>query len=278
MNKKIFVWNINSATNRNIFIPDFVGEEIQQQSNEFIILTEFCKTKNYKEFIHKYLIKNGYNYIISNNPPKHNDILLAWNKHKYDVVKEEKNIITDKNIPNFAYVILKNQKGLEFVLAGVRITIETYDNRVNQLRFALNRLQSFSRVVIGGDFNCLRRKTSETKWNITVLSEISKEVGYKLITPEGQSIYAEKACCESYEFAEDHFVVKGIEIENEIYDRSFTDRNNNVYLHGRNFSVYNSALRRNIWSINVGTGIPDHAILRGNIYIENKTGQKDMDE
>lgn len=67
MKEKILVWNINLATNRNIEIPYFVGEEIKRQNSDFIILTEFCKTKNYEGFCHKYLKDNGYIYTISNN-------------------------------------------------------------------------------------------------------------------------------------------------------------------------------------------------------------------
>ncbi len=265
MNKKICSWNINSATNRNIFTPKFVGEEIVWQNSDFFILTEFCKTKNYESFINKYFVENGYNYILSNNPPKHNDILIAWKKDKYDKDLENANIQTNETIPNFAYVVLRDKKGLIFVLAGVRITIESYENRAKQFDFVLNSLNSYERVIIGGDFNCLRRGTKETNWNIKVLSQKSEENGFSLVTPKGQSVYAEKAISTEYEFAEDHFLIKGIKMTNEEYDRSFADRNSNIYLHGRNFSVYDYLLRRNIWSINVGSGIPDHAILIADI-------------
>lgn len=261
MNEKIFTWNINSATNRSISTPEFVGEEIERQDSDFLILTEFCKTKNHEEFIQKHLVDNGYGYILSNNLSKHNDILIAWKRDKYNAVNEEKGILTNETTPNFAYVVLKDSSGFEFVLAGVRITIESYENRAKQYRFVLDSLKTFSRVVIGGDFNCLRRGTTEQRWNISLLSEMSRQAEFKLITPNGQSIYAEKAINTAYEFAEDHFVVKGMDLTNEIYDRSFTDRNSNIYLHGRNFSVYDFGLKRNIWSINVGSGIPDHAIL-----------------
>ena len=266
--KKIIVWNINSATNKKIITPDFVGEELQEQNSDFIVITEFCKTKNYQDFLKKYL-DNDYNYIITNNSVRHNDILVAWEKDKYDVVKREDNIVTNQVIPNFAYVVLKDKNGLEFVLAGVRITIESYENRVKQLLFVLNSLKAFPHVVLGGDFNCLRRKTLEEKWNIKVLSRLSKQNGFNLITPEGQSIYSEKAFSEAYEFAEDHFVVKGLKIKNEIYDRNFAIRNRDVYLHGKNFLVYDIGLKRNIWSIDVGSGIPDHAILSGNICVNS---------
>lgn len=116
----------------------------------------------------------------------------------------------------------------------------------------------------------MRRGTTELRWNISLLSEMSRQAGFKLITPNGQSIYAEEAINNAYEFAEDHFAVKGMDIANEIYDRSFTDRNSNIYLHGRHFSVYDSGLRRNIWSINVGSGIPDHALLTGYIFYGDK--------
>ena len=268
MSKKICVWNINSATKKNIFTPEFVGEEIKYQDSDFFILTEFCKTQNYERFIQKHLVKNGYDYILSNNSSNHNDILVAWKKDKYSEVIKENNILTNKTTPNFAYVVLKDTKGFEFVLAGVRITIESYENRKKQLRFVLNSLKSFRRVIIGGDFNCLRRGTTEHKWNISILSQISKQAGFKLVTPTGQSIYEENAINEEYEFAEDHFVVKDMLIENEAYDRDFTGRNKDVYIHGKNFSIYDFGLKRNIWSINVGSGIPDHAILSGSIFSE----------
>lgn len=111
----------------------------------------------------------------------------------------------------------------------------------------------------------MRRGTSEYKWNMSILSQICEQAEFKLVTPKGQSIYEENTKNEEYEFAEDHFVLRNMAIENEVYDRDFTDRNRDVYIHGKNFSVYNSALRRKIWSINVGSGIPDHAILTGNI-------------
>jgi len=263
--KKICVWNINSATNRFITTPEFVGEEIKFQDSDFFILTEFCKTQNHEAFIQKHLVGNGYNYILSNNSSKHNDILLAWKKDKYSEVKNESNILTNKTTPNFAYVVLRDINGFEFVLAGVRITIESYENREQQLRFVFAALKSFHRVIIGGDFNCLRRGTPEHKWNMSILSRISNQEGYKLVTPKGQSIYAENAIREEYEFAEDHFIIKNMLIENEVYDRSFTDKYSDVYIHGKDFSVYDFALRRNVWSISVGSGIPDHAVLTGNI-------------
>ena len=268
MSKKICVWNINSATNKNIFTPEFVGEEIKYQDSDFFILTEFCKTRNYKSFIQTYLVNKGYDYVLSNNTANHNDILVAWKKDRYTMLEKVNNIETNHTTPNFAYVKLKDTNGFEFVLSGVRITIESYENREKQLRFVLDTLKSYDRVIIGGDFNCLRRGTTKRKWNISILSQISKQAGFKLVTPKGQSIFEENAISEEYEFAEDHFVVKNMLIENEVYDRDFTDRYKDVYTHGKNFSVYDFASRRKMWSINFGSGIPDHAILSGSIFSE----------
>ena len=267
MTEKILTWNINSATNRNIITPHFVGKEIQIQNSDFFILTEFCKTKNHQEFCKEYIEKD-YNYIISNNPSKHNNILIAWRKNKYDLIKVENNFITHETIPNFAYVILKNKKGLEFVLSGIRITIEDYENRAKQLLFALDNLKDFQNVVLAGDFNCLRRETLETKWNIKVLSKQCINYGFKLITPNGQSIYTKKARDRAHEFAEDHFIVKGIDVLNPTYDRSFTTRNSNIYLFGENFCVYDYNFNKTLWSIEVGSGNPDHAILFGNMSFD----------
>lgn len=192
MSKKICVWNINSATNKNIFTPEFVGEEIEYQDSDFFILTEFCKTQNYKSFIQKYFVNKGYDYVLSNNPANHNDILVAWKKDRNTVIEKVNNIETNYTTPNFAYVKLQDTRGFEFVLAGVRITIESYENREKQLRSVLDTLKLNDKVIIGGDFNCLRRGTTEKKWNISILSQISEQAGFKLVTPKGQSIFMQK--------------------------------------------------------------------------------------
>ncbi len=279
MKEKILVWNINLATNRNIEIPYFVGEEIKRQNSDFIILTEFCKTKNYEGFCHKYLKDNGYIYTISNNSDKHNDVLIAWKQEKFQLIEIKNEFQTTETTPNFTYVLLKNKHGLEFVLAGIRITIENYENRKKQFEFALNELRNYSYVIIGGDFNCLRRGTLlHSKWSLYVLSETSKEAGFALITPKGQSIYTEKAISEDYEFAEDNFIVKGMTIENELYDRDFALKYSNVYLYEKNFSVYDSYLKRNKWSITIGSGIPDHAILNGYVCFDDNIYMKHQED
>ena len=268
LNGKICVWNINLATNTNIWIPEFVGKEIERQESDFVILTEFCKTIKHENFIQRFFIDNGYDYVLSNNSMKHNNIFVAWKRDKYTVVNSETNIKTNQTTPNIVFVVLKDSKGIEFVLAGVRITTESYENRAIQWDSALEVLKSFPRVIVGGDFNCLRRGTSESRWNIFELAQKSQNRGFNLVTPKGQSIYAEIAQRRENEFAEDHFVAKGIEITDEKYDRSFMDRNTDVYLHGKNFTIYDKELKRNIWSIDVGSGIPDHAMLLGTINMD----------
>lgn len=276
MKEKILVWNINLATNRNIEIPDFVGEEIKRQNSDFIILTEFCKTKNYEGFCRKFLEDNGYIYTISNNSDKHNDILIAWKQEKFQLIEIKNEFQTTETTPNFTYVLLKNKHGLEFVLAGIRITIENnYENRKKQFEFALNELRNYSCVIIGGDFNCFRRGTLQSEWNLAVLSETSEKAGFALITPKGQSIYAEKAKSEDYEFAEDNFIVKGMTIENELYDRDFALKYSHVYLYEKNFSVYDS---KNKWSIAIGSGIPDHAILNGYVCFDDNNHMKHQED
>ena len=272
--RKISTWNINSATNKNILTPNFVGEEIKNQDSDFFVLTEFCRTKNYLEFCEAYFLNNGYEVMISDNVPNHNDILIAWKKDKYECVNVVGNIKTTATTPNFAYVILRDLDGREFALAGVRITIENYYNRKMQFKYVLKELRSFPRVVIAGDFNCLRRGTSEEIWNIGVLYRLCKENHYELKTPKGSSIYTEKSASEKYEFAEDHFIVKGIDLKNEIYDRNFTEKHPEIYLYDKDFAVYDRNLRRNIWSVTCGSGIPDHAILTGFISFEETTKEE----
>lgn len=274
MKNKISAWNINLATNTDTIIPNFVGEEILKQDSDFFVLTEFCKTKNHQQFCKTIFLDNGYEIIISNNAINHNDILISWKKDKYKLIETGEDIKTTPVIPNFSYVVLENLDGIKFVLAGVRITIEKYCNRKEQFKYVLKQLHSYEHVIIAGDFNCLRRGTHQKIWNINILNKLCKENKYELKTPKGSSIYTENALSKKYEFAEDHFVTKGVVLENEMYDRNFTEKFKDIYLHNRDFTLYNYKLKKNIWSIRCGSGVPDHAILTGFVNL-NATVQEE---
>ena len=110
---------------------------------------------------------------------------------------------TNEERPNFAYVELQDKNSEQkIVIAGIRITIESPSNRQKQFKYVLNCLKKFesNRIIIAGDFNCLRRDTFVKEWNLNVLSDMSKNEMYNITTPEGQSIYAEKASRTEYEF------------------------------------------------------------------------------
>lgn len=276
MQYKIFEWNINQATDRygkNI-IPKFVGNELISSNADIIVLTEFCFCKNAEMFIEEVFSKS-YDYKFTDNIKENqNEVLIAWKKELFEFEGEEATTTTsNNNKPNFLIVHLKTSNGIRVVVGGIRITLKSYKERKEQMKFALNQLREYEDVIIGGDFNNLRRGTEVEEWNLRVMQELCKEYGFNSIhTPEGQSIYQEQAESIDYEFAEDHFITKGskIKMKEKYYNRDFTRKNPDVYLFGGDFQVYNHNLKRVTWSIPFGSGIPDHAIISGEIVIENE--------
>lgn len=273
---RFFEWNINLASNitGSAKIPNFVGDEIVNCNADFFALTEFNKTENYFSFIEEYIKSKGYDYIITNNHEyKQNDVLLCWKRDLYDLIEIMDEIVTNgnNNIPNFAYVKLKRKSdGGEFVFAGARITLMDYSKRKEQFEFILNKLKPFDKVILVGDFNCLRRGTNEMNYNLRVMNDLCKIHDFELYTPNGQSIFQEQAKNTEFEFAEDNVVARGIIISDYYYNRDFATKYSDIYINGKNFSIYDSRLRKNIWNIVIGSGIPDHAILIGEVDIEKE--------
>lgn len=128
------------------------------------------------------------------------------------------------------------------------------NKRYKQMQYVYKQLEKFARVIMGGDFNNYRRRTELKDWNIGRILCDNQE--YKIYTPKGQSIKEKKSIRgEEYEFAEDHFVTKNCEIDNEVYDRCFVFRDEK-YINGEDLSDWNYL-----------SGYPDHAILIADLLL-----------
>lgn len=276
---KIIEWNINQATNKNgeNIIPRFVASEIEEQDADIVVLTEFCFCSNAKRFLTSVFNKNGYDYFpkepTQNTKNKQNEVIIAWKKAAFSLGDTPFCLTSsfDNNVPNFTSVTLKNENNIIFTIAGARITMalkikhntdyeKQAELRKKQMEQIYNELKSKNKVIVAGDFNNYRRGTS-LSWNINQLTCDQKE--YICHTPTGQSINAEKVFSTAYEFAEDHFITKSIELTDEQYDRNFTSKSPCVYIHNKDFSVYDKELKKDIWTITFGCGVPDHAIITG---------------
>ena len=311
MEYRILTWNINQATNRfgTNRIPELVGESILERKAELVVLTEFCFCKNTQEFLENYLEEQGYDYFprkdMYQSEDRQNMVLLAWKKEFFEPVGSieeaawHAKTTKTNNVPNFARVNLKDKQGIEFTLAGVRITMasritancgeeelreqqfqEQATLRREQMEYVLRSLQGFSRVVVVGDFNNYRRGTSCRDWNVNYLN---CGLPFEVHTPMGQSIYEEKATSPDYEFPEDHFMTAGCNIKFCRYDRTFTKNDPEIYSQGSNFCLYDQENNKVTWRIPYGCGYPDHAILIGeldllktpsNTYVCSKCGRE----
>lgn len=100
------------------------------------------------------------------------------------------------------------------------------------------------------------------------MTEIDKIINGQFVrkTPERSSIYKDVDTNDNLCFAEDHFLIKGIN-ENTFtlypYDRSFTNNDKKIYQWGNDFQQYmgkdeNGKNRYN----SVPDPYPDHAILK----------------
>lgn len=281
---KILEWNINQATNKNgmNLIPEFIVKELVKQNPDIVVLTEFCFCKNAKEFLEKVFQQRNYDYFpktaTQNTINGQNEVLIAWRKELFECIPDGLISVETKknnNNPNCVIIQLREKEtGITFVVSGIRITMakwidkklnenekkKAYQEQANlrrkQMESIYRLLEPYPRVIIAGDFNNYRRGTQLKNWNINELNCSHKE--YIVYRPLGQSIYEEEKGNKDFEFAEDHFIAKNCVVKDYMYDRNFMDWDveKNVYKLGNNFPNWNEII-----------GFPDHAILRGELWI-----------
>lgn len=273
---KIIEWNINQRLNyakKNM--PEWIADVIKQQDADIVILTECFKENNWEEVKKKAFDDEYYVFTSDNFQSGNNDIAIAVKRENLDVMYSKSFLSFNHNVPDHLEVKCKTKDNKEFSVVGMRIhaTNISPNEKVEEMRLVLESVRDEKTVIIGGDFNNNRRGYNAPEgWHLEKLDKIIINQ-FKRYTPQGSSIYAEESFNSSsaYEFALDHFLIKGIE-ENKIvlkpYNRDFTEKDKEVYKWGRDFQVYlgKDEDGRSKYD-SVHPPYPDHAILIAEIDI-----------
>lgn len=99
-------------------------------------------------------------------------------------------------------------------------------------------------VIIAGDFNNYRRGYHNDTWCLDAIGKLAQNDKFSIYTPDGGSIYEDNYG--EYSFPEDHILIKGqsVKIENLYdYDRSFVDKEPNVYIWKKIFKNTKAKIR-----------------------------------
>ena len=265
---KVLEWNINQRSgNCKEDIPNWIVDEIKNINADIVVLTEFFKHRNWKEIVDKAF--EGYEVKCSKNTDiGQNDVLIAIKKCFEITYVDNEVICNSDDIPNYLRVDCKIGEQYLTVI-GMRIRMVNSEDRLKEMKYVLDRIINVENpILIAGDFNNNRRGTIEKTWSLESIDKLISNYGFIRHTPEGSSIYEDYAKSYEYEFAEDHFFTKKLEVEINPYDRTFTDRHTEVYKWGRDFKIY---LGRDEFGNHITKSIPspypDHAMLIGDLTL-----------
>lgn len=271
---KIIEWNVNhraggGQNGKEVEYPDWVNVEIHNRKADIAILTEFFSdTQKLQNALGKdYKIYKSINEIVNN-------VVIAVNTQKIEVLKCKTIVGTDNNddIPETLCLHCKMKaNGKYFIVCGVRIkTIKNYAMRKRQFEIFLNELYNSIAtdvpVIIGGDFNNNKRDTVEKDWSLAVIDSVLNKHKFKRETPEGSSLWEDVNTNAPRCFAEDHFLVKNIEVvpKTLTYDRNFVHQDSQIYKWGKDFQ---KDLGKGQYE-HIPTPFPDHAIIEAEIIID----------
>ena len=274
MEIKVMEWNINQRRNYSgCNMPEWIANVIGSETADVVALTELYKGNNW-ESVKKKAFNSEYTVFESfNDSVGQNDIAIAINTKKMDVIYEKTLFPSAKGIPDHLEVKLKSKETKEeFLFVCIRIHASVTDEyKCQELQNILNYATNEQRVVICGDFNNYRRGCPKREWYLPVIEEMCKAKHFVKRTPDGSSIYEENWNNPPYQYPEDHFLLKGIKAEDFVllpYNRSFVVNDKSVYQWGKDFQKYkgkNSAGENEY--AHVPVCYPDHAILEGVLKI-----------
>lgn len=274
---KILEWNINHRqgySSKNM--PEWVATVIREDhaDADIIILTECSsnvpnwETIKKSMFAEKYLVFESFN-----NQGHQNDVVIAIKKERFSVKYTRSHYSANPDTADHLEIkckIKEDKEGKELTVIGMRI--HSYDKvtdandqkKCNAFQSIINDVKNDKIVVIGGDLNNYRRGCTRQNWCLGQIDKICQENGFMRYTPQGSSIYEEKEGENPNAFAEDHFIVKGIEaVQLLSYDRSFVNKDTTIYRWGKNFQI---KLEGNNYD-HIDDPYPDHAILMAEITI-----------
>ncbi|MBQ9609005.1 MAG: endonuclease/exonuclease/phosphatase family protein [Lachnospiraceae bacterium] len=279
MEINIMEWNIHQAVNfARQNMPEWIADVILESNVDIIALTEVYRGNNWESIKKKAFPSNYYLFETNNEQCGQNDIAIAVNSDKIDVIYTKSFFPQKYEIPDYLEIMCREKEtNKEFLFVCLRIhdmsKVEDRDSKkIKGFSYILENTKNKENVVICGDFNNNRRGFEENgRWHLSKIDEMIQQYSFKRKTPEGSSIYEESKGNLDYEFAEDHFFIKGIkDISLMPYDRSFTEKDKKVYKWDKDFQKY---LGKNYEGKNMYESVPapfpDHAILRGTIITDD---------
>lgn len=274
MEIKIMEWNINQRlgiTQQDM--PKWIADVIAEKKADIIALTEVYKGNNWESIKNNAFNSDYAVFETFNHSARQNDVAIAINTNKLDVVYEKAFFPSTEGIPDHLEVKIKTkEKNEEFIFICIRIhALVTDEIKRQELQCVLDSTIDNDKVVICGDFNNFRRGCPARKWCLSEIEKICKESQFDMKTPDGSSIYEENKNNPAFQFPEDHFLLKGINDTDFTllpYYRDFVINDNTVYKWGKDFKKYvgKDKKGKSIYD-SVPSPFPDHAILEGLIKI-----------
>lgn len=274
MELKIMEWNINQRMNySHKNMPNWIAKVITNEAADIIALTEVYKGDNWNKVKTAAFNSNYVVFETSNNTAGQNDVAIAININKLNVIYAKTYYPSAQEIPDYLEVKCKNREtDKEFIFICIRIHTSVSDNiKRQELEHIMSVAKDEMTVIVCGDFNNYRRGFVNKTWCLNEVSEICKKYNFVVKTPDGSSIYEENPRNTDYEFPEDHFLLKGIDEKNFTlfpYDRDFVENDTEIYKWGRNFQKFlgKDKSGKNMY-YSVPTPFPDHAILKCKVVI-----------
>lgn len=273
---KILEWNLNLRTQKGndfkqpvvaseLVIPEFVGNVLNNIQYDIVVLTEFIKCYNWKEFVGSLI---NYNVFINcDNEDK--GVLIAVKK-EIEVIEivREINGLKNKPAPHFLQVKVR-YKQKEIYIIGTRIKVgsghkEDFEERKKQFDSLKKHISLLSKdgLVVTGDFNNAYIRDDykgrpQESYNYDKIKKWFKEINMKLIEIEGFS--------HAGYLKEDHLIVSNDMKAKGVYSEEFISEENlgqeiycNIYFKGDYF---------NKKDITLPIGYPDHSILKAEIFL-----------
>lgn len=244
---KILEWNINQRAKdiHNVQIPPFIASAILEEDPDFFVLTEFYQVKELEKF--KKSLSGYQIFTTENTQHRQNDVCIGVKDIYPDCqIASQMESRKENPFPNFLHVLVELESNHTLSLMGVRIRIPAHQDIPPTTEESQQyRLEQFCHLesyiayvqepaVLVGDFNNYRRGHSpktlamlsgETPqqnniFNMHILEERAKNLGYDMTTPEGFS-WGKDNDNSKYQFAQDHALSKGVVVSHNSYEDDF---------------------------------------------------------
>lgn len=273
MTLRVMEWNLNQRLNyAKSNMPDWIADVIVESGADLIALTEVYTGNNWQQIKEKAFPAHYPVFETSNQHVGQNDVVIAVNGNRLDVLHSQSFVPDRAGIPDHLEIKCRDKvTGTEFLFACIRIHASVSDaQKIREFTYILDATKDEKAVILCGDFNNNRRGfQAADRWNLLTMDKMIRPYSLLRSTPPGSSIYGESRGNPDYEFAEDHFLTKGIgSMERVAYDRSFVIRDKTAYKWGKDFQIY---LGKDIYGKNIYESVsppfPDHAILSGVIQL-----------